>query len=110
MMKVTIAEIMERLPAALVAERAQGVDAVIHFKFTGAQAGEWNAVIRDGTCSVAQGIPKSRPTITLAADSADFVSIAMGELDGVRATMDGRVRATGDLLLAPKLLELFRVA
>ena len=34
-MPPTIAEIMQKMPAALIAEKAQGVDAIVHFKFTG---------------------------------------------------------------------------
>ena len=108
-MSLSITEIMTKLPTAFVAEDSKGMAAVVHFKFTGAEAGEWNAVIRDGQCNVAQGIPRSRPTITVAADSGDFVRVVTGELDGMRAYMDGKLRLTGDLLLAPRLIKLFRV-
>jgi putative sterol carrier protein len=100
---------MTKIPTAFVAEDSEGVAAVVHFKFTGAEAGEWNAVIRDGHCNVAQGIPRSRPTISVTADSGDFVRIATGELDGMRAYMDGKLKLTGDLLLAPRLIRLFKV-
>ena len=83
--------------------------AVIHFKFTGAEPGEWNATIRDGKCEVAQGIPRQRPTITLTADSADFVRIATGDLDPAAAFMEGRIKLQGDAELALKLLPMFRI-
>jgi putative sterol carrier protein len=105
----TIVEIMQRMPTALIAEKARGVDAVVHFKFTGAEAGEWNAVIRGGECTVAQGLPRSRPTISITADSADFVRVLTGELDGPRAVMEGKLKLGGDILLAPRLLQLFKV-
>ena len=108
-MPPTIVEIMERVPGALVAEKAEGIDAVVHLKFTGAEPGEWNAVIRDGVCHVAQGLPKARPTVSLKADSADFIRIVAGELDGGQAVMAGKVTVSGDVLLAPRLLQLFRL-
>ena len=108
-MPPTIAELMQKMPGALISDQAQGVDAVVHFKFTGADAGEWNAVIREGTCTVAQGLPKSRPTLTITADSADFIRVVTGELDGPRAVMDGKLKVAGDLLLAPRLVQLFRL-
>ena len=56
-MPLTVSELMEKMPGAFIPEKAQGVDAVIHFKFTGEEAGEWNATIKDGKVDVAQGIP-----------------------------------------------------
>jgi len=109
-MTLTISEIMTRMPSVFLPDRASGIDAVVHFRFTGAEAGEWNAVIRDGKCQVAQGIPRSKPTIVLAADSADFVRAVTGELDGMKAFMEGRLKITGDVLLAPKLIQLFRLS
>lgn len=108
-MSPTIAEIMQRMPDALVADKAEGVDAVVHFKFTGMEAGEWNAVIREGKCMVAQGIPKSRPSLSLTADSTDFVSLLTGQLDASRAVMEGRLKVTGDAGLATRLVQLFRI-
>ena len=53
-MPLTVAELMEKMPGAFIPEKAQGVDATIQFKFTGAEAGEWNATIKDGKVDVAQ--------------------------------------------------------
>ncbi|MFH1186521.1 MAG: SCP2 sterol-binding domain-containing protein [Chloroflexota bacterium] len=108
-MAVSIAGIMMSLPSVFAPEKAEGVEAVVHFKFTGAEAGEWNATIRDGQCQVAQGIPRSRPTLSLAADSSDFVRVVAGELDGMQAFMDGTLKVTGDMLVARKLVKLFRM-
>lgn len=107
-MTATIAEIMERLPAAFLVPDGGGIEAVIHFKFTGAEAGEWNAVTRGQDCVVAPGIPRTKPTISVAADSADFIDVATGKLDGMAAYMTGRIRVTGNLAMVPKILALFR--
>ena len=108
-MPLTIAQLMEKMPGAFVPEKATGVDAVIHFKFTGAEAGEWNAVIREGKCEVAQGIPRKQPTMTLTADSADYIQIFTGELDGMQAFMQGKIKLGGDLNLAMKLMQMFKI-
>jgi putative sterol carrier protein len=108
-MSPTIVDIMQKMPGALIAEKARGVDTVVHFKFTGPEAGEWNAVIKDVVCSVARGLPKSRPTISLTADSSDFIGVLTGELDGTRAVIDGKLKVTGDLALASRLLQMFRI-
>jgi putative sterol carrier protein len=107
-MSVTIAELMSKLPGAFEPEKAAGMDAVVHFKLTGAEAGEWNAVIKNGRCEVAQGLPHSRPTVTVSADSADLIQIFNGELDGVQAFMGGRIKVTGDMTAAMKIIEMFK--
>jgi putative sterol carrier protein len=108
-MPLTLADLMEKMPSALSPEKAAGVDAVIHFKFTGAEAGEWNAVVKDGKAEVARGIPHFKPTMTLSADSSDFVKMFTGELDGMQAFMQGKIKLAGDLNLAMKLMQMFKV-
>ena len=108
-MPPTIAQIMESLPGALIPEKAASVDAIIHFKFTGAEPGEWNAVIKDGKAEVNRGIPHFKPTMTLTADSQDYVKIFTGELDGMQAFMQGKIKLAGDLNLAMKLMQMFKI-
>jgi putative sterol carrier protein len=108
-MPLTIAELMEKMPGAFIPEKAVGVDAVVHFKFTGAEPGEWNAVIKDGKVEVARGIPHFKPTMTLTADSADFISILTGQLDGMQAFMQGKIKLAGDLNVAMKLMQMFKI-
>lgn len=108
-MPLTIAELMEKMPGAFLPEKATGLDAVIHFKFTGAEPGEWNAAIKDGKCQVAQGIPARQPNMTLSADSSDYIKIFTGELDGMQAFMQGKLKLAGDLNLAMKLMQMFKI-
>ena len=108
-MPLTIADLMSKMPGAFLPEKAPGVDAVVHFKFTGSEPGEWNATIRDGKCEVAQGIPRSQPKMTLTADSAEYVKIFTGELDGMQAFMQGKIKLGGDLNLAMKLMQMFKI-
>jgi putative sterol carrier protein len=108
-MSLTISDLMEKMPGAFIPEKAVGVDAVVHFKFTGEEPCEWNAVIKEGACVVAQGIPHSKPTMTLTSDSADYIKIFTGELDGMQAFMQGKIKLAGDLNLAMKLTQMFKV-
>ena len=108
-MPLTIAQLMEKMPGAFIPEKAQGVNAVIHFKFTGAEAGEWNASIVNGKCSVAQGAPADKATMTLTADSSDYIKLFTGELDGMKAFMEGKLKLRGDLNLAMKMMQMFKI-
>ena len=107
-MPLTVAELMEKMPGALIPEKAQGVDSVIQFNFTGAEPGEWVAAIRDGKVDVAQGTNPS-PNMTLTADSQDYVKLFTGELDGMQAFMQGKIKLAGDLNLAMKLMQMFKI-
>jgi putative sterol carrier protein len=107
-MPLTVEQLMEKMPGAFLPEKAGSLDAAIQFKFTGAEPGEWNAVIKDGKVAVEHGTHPS-PKMTLTADSQDYVKIFTGELDGMQAFMQGKIKLTGDLNLAMKLLQMFKI-
>ena len=107
-MPLTVAELMSKMPKAFLPEKAPGLDAVIQFKFTGAEAGDWFAAIKNDKCTVEQGAHPS-PKMTLSADSADYVKIFTGEMDGMQAFMQGKIKLAGDLNLAMKLMSMFKI-
>ena len=107
-MPLTVTELMEKMPGAFIPEKARGLDAVIQFKFTGAEPGDWFAAIKDGKVDVQHGTNPS-PKMTLSADSSDYVKIFTGELDGMQAFMQGKIKLTGDLNLAMKLMQMFKI-
>ncbi len=107
-MPLTVADLMSKMPGAFLPEKAPGLDAVIQFKFSGAEAGEWYAAIKDGKCAVTQGAHPS-PKMTLSADSGDYVKVFTGELDGMQAFMQGKIKLAGDLNLAMKLMTMFKI-
>jgi putative sterol carrier protein len=106
-MPLTISDLMSKMPGAFLPEKAVGLDAVIQFKFTGAEGGDWYATIKDGLCVVAHGDAPA-PKMTLTADSADYIKIFTGELDGMQAFMQGKLKLGGDLNLAMKLMQMFK--
>jgi putative sterol carrier protein len=107
-MPLTVEQLMEKMPGAFIPEKAQGVDAVIQFKFTGAEPGDWVATIKDGKVDVSRGTTPA-PKMTLTADSSDYVKIFTGELDGMQAFMNGKIKLAGDLNLAMKLMQMFKI-
>ncbi len=107
-MPLTIEALMGKMPGAFLPEKAPGLDAVIQFKFTGEEAGDWYAVIKDNKCTVEKGVHPS-PKMTLTADSSDYVRIFTGELDGMQAFMQGKLKLAGDLNLAMKLMTIFKI-
>ena len=107
-MPLTISDLMSKMPAAFIPEKAAGLDAIIQFNFTGGEPGAWYAAIKNGKVDVTQGTHAS-PKMTLTADSADYVKIFTGELDGMQAFMQGKLKLAGDLNLAMKLTQMFKI-
>ncbi|GAB4541603.1 MAG: SCP2 sterol-binding domain-containing protein [Anaerolineales bacterium] len=107
-MSLTIETLMSKMPGAFLPEKAAGLNAVIQFKFTGAEPGDWYADIKDGKVAVAKGVHAS-PKMTLTADSSDYVKIFTGEIDGMQAFMQGKLKLAGDLNLAMKLTQMFKI-
>lgn len=108
-MPLTVSELISRMPEAFIPEKAHGVKAIIHFKFTGAEAGEWTANIADGKCETSSGAPADKATLVLTADSADYIKLITGELDGMQAFMQGKLKLGGDLNLAMKMMGMFKI-
>ncbi len=108
-MALTIKSLMEKMPGAFRPEKAPGLDAVIQFHFTGDEAGDWYAAIKDGKVEVTEGVHES-PKMTLTADSADYIGIFTGDVDGMAAFMQGKLKLKGDLNLAMKLTQMFKIS
>lgn len=107
-MAMTIKELMEGMPGAFVPEKAVGVEAVIQFHMTGDQASDWVATIEDGVCKVEEGT-QDDPTMALTADADDYIKVVLGELDAMQAFMQGKIKLSGDLNLAMKMTNFFKV-
>jgi putative sterol carrier protein len=104
----TVSEFMARMGGALIPEKAAGIDAAIQLKLSGAQAADWVVSIKDARCSLSQGIDPAAK-LTVSADSTDFVKIFSGQMDGMQAFMQGKLKVAGDMGLAMKLMGLFKM-
>lgn len=102
----TIAEIMQAMPAALVPEKAAGVNTTVQFDFTGEGGGQYVMKIHDGVCEVSEGTAADAKT-SVTVTASDYIDIAEGRLDGVKAFMGGRIKAKGDLMFMMKMQQMF---
>jgi putative sterol carrier protein len=106
--ELTIAKLMDLMPKAFVPEKAAGVDAVIQYHLSGDQGGDWVVRISNGTCTVEPGNVE-KASLVLTADSADYLKIISGELNAMSAFAEGKVKLKGDLALAMKLMNYFKL-
>lgn len=108
-MAITIKELFDRLPSAFMPEKAGDMDAVIQFKLTGEEASDWIVVIKDKNVEVEEGEHED-PTMTLTADSQDYKDIVTGKVNPMNAFMQGKVKLQGNLNLAMKFAEIFKLS
>ena len=106
-MPLTVQDLMDRMPGAFLPEKAEGVDAVIQFEL-GEDGGDWVCTIRDQKCEVEQG-QVDDPNLTLTADAADYIDMITGKLNPMTAIATKKVVLKGDLNLAMKYMNLFKL-
>jgi putative sterol carrier protein len=108
MSDVSVQQLIERMPKAFLPEKAVGVNALVQYKLTGDGGGDWIITIKDGACSVQPGTTPT-PAMTLAADANDYQDLITGKLNPMTAFMQGKVKVSGDLNLAMKLMNFFKL-
>ena len=108
-MAITIKELFDRLPGAFLPDKAGDMDAVIQFELTGEEESNWIVIIKDGACS-AEEVKHENPTMTLSAESHDYKDIVTGKTNPMNAFMQGKVKLQGNLNLAMKFAEIFKLS
>ncbi|HEX2991707.1 MAG TPA: SCP2 sterol-binding domain-containing protein [Anaerolineales bacterium] len=102
----TIESLIAMIPKELPGEKGKNVDTTVQLNVTGSQAGQWNAVIKDGKVTVAKGVHAS-PELTITADTADVLAVADGKLDPTQALMQGKAKVKGNLSEAMEVAKVF---
>jgi putative sterol carrier protein len=95
------------LEQKFIAAKAQGAKpTTIGISLSGEGGGDWHLVIADAALQIKTGAAE-QPTTTIKATAADFLAVLNGTLDGTRAMMTGKLRASGDLRALAKFGEWF---
>lgn len=93
------------LPEKFDAAKAAGLTAVVQFKISGDDGGEWYLRIEDQKLEVNEGTADSAQ-ITLVMKDKDYVALVNGKLSGQKAFMTGKLKFKGDMNLGMKLQRL----
>jgi putative sterol carrier protein len=105
---ITVKQMVFNHEKAFRPDVAEGVNAVIQYRLSGEQAGDYIVTIQDGKCTVKEGIAEN-PTVTLTADAQDFKDVLLGKANGMQYFMNGKLKLAGDLNLAMKLTTFFKM-
>lgn len=85
---------------------AAGLNKTIQLNVTGEDAGVYALKIHDQQCQLVP--PESEtPDLTLTLSDKDWIAITQGQLNPMNAFLSGKVKATGDMMLAMKIPNLF---
>jgi len=81
-------------------------DAVIQWDVETPEGVETYTVLCGDTCTVEHAKGES-PTMTLGLSLVDFLRLILGQLDGMQAFMTGKLKITGDVMLAQAMQSWF---
>jgi len=82
--------------------KAEGLNAVYHFKIEGEPASKATVAVKAGRVNVAKGL-RGQADLTIHADEATWIKIVRGELSPVRALLTRRLRLKGPVRLLTAL-------
>ncbi|MGD9077542.1 MAG: SCP2 sterol-binding domain-containing protein [Desulfobacteraceae bacterium] len=102
----SVKEIFDNMASVFNPSAAAGLDAVFQFEITGEGGGNWTAIVKDGACEVKEGTHDA-PTVTLSLSAETWLAIVNKQLNGMQAFMSGQLKATGDIMLASRVEQMF---
>lgn len=111
-------EIFGRMAEHTDPDKIKDLDAVIHFRITGAPDGDdggeggddlYEAVFKDGAVSVNEQSTSEEPRLTIIAPPVGFLKLVSGQESGPAMFMKGELKVEGDLMLATRMTSFFRI-
>jgi putative sterol carrier protein len=102
----TVQESFAAMPGRFRPDKASGTNATIQYDIGGEGGGTWNAVIKDGACTVNEGAA-TNPNLTLSIAAQDWLDMLTGKQSGQMLFMSGKLKIKGDMGLAMKLGSMF---
>jgi putative sterol carrier protein len=101
-----VKEVFTKMPEVFNPNAAQGLDVVFQFNITGEGEGNWNVTVKQGACQIQEGTHDA-PSVTLTMSGETWLGIVNKELNGMQAFMSGKLKASGDIMLAQRIEQLF---
>jgi len=102
----TVKDVFDGMPKRFNANAAKGISAVFQFDITGENGGNWNVAVKEGACQVQEGKAAS-PTVTLTMSSKTWLGMVNKQVNGMLAFMTGKLKLSGDIMLAQRISDLF---
>ena len=107
-MPLTVAETFKNMQSHFNPAAATGLDKTIQLNLSGVQGGTWAIKIVNQTCELIPG-GVDKPDLTLSLTDEDWLAFIERRLNPMMAFMTGKIKATGDLSLAARIMSLFNL-
>ena len=98
----SVKQYFDTLQERFIATAARGVKATYQFELAGDGGGTYHVTVDDGTMTVAEG-PAASPNTTIKMAAVDYVQMVNGKMNGTMAFMKGKLKVTGNVMLAQKM-------
>jgi putative sterol carrier protein len=105
---MTVAETLSGMQKLFNPAAAKGINKTIQLNITGEDAGVYTIKIENQTCQLIPGGVEN-PNLTLTTSDKDWIAITQGKQDAMQAFLTGKVKATGDLMFAMNITNLFKI-
>lgn len=99
-----VTPLLEEMKGRFDADAAADMENTFQYDVEG--EGSWLITIADGKCEVAEGGSEDAD-VTLAMSFETLQGVLSGDIDGMEAFMSGDLQASGDIMLATRLTDLF---
>jgi putative sterol carrier protein len=86
---------------------ASGMDEIFQYDID--DEGSWHIIIKQDQCEIAAA-DETEASVTLSMTKDTLASVINGDTDGMQAFMMGDIKASGDVMLATRLSDLFPLA
>ena len=103
---MTIHELFEQMAKRYNAAAGKGLTKTFQWNITGDEAGVWAFKIVNGQGELIPG-GVEQPDITITVADKDWISIVEGKLATRSAFMSGKLKVSGEMMLAMRLQQLF---
>jgi putative sterol carrier protein len=104
---MTVEETFKRIQSSFNSAAAAGLTKTIQLNLSGAQSGQWALRIANQQCELIPG-GVEKPDLTLTLSDENWLALVQGRLNPMSAFFSGKIKASGDLALAPRLSSLFK--
>lgn len=98
-------EFLKRLPEVFNKDAAKSDELIFQYNISQPTY----VHIKDGVCTVVDGTAE-KPNVTLTITDENLIELMTGKLNGMTAFMSGKVKITGDMMLAQRAQQLFSVS
>jgi putative sterol carrier protein len=95
----TAKELVYKLPEAFRPDVAGDTQATVQYELSEPMY----SVVQDGNMEVYEGRAEN-PDVTVTMSDEDFIALMKGELNGMAAFMSGKLKVSGDMMLAQRLV------